>query len=150
MTPTPPSPLQVAGGGAALRHLEALQHRLVEGAGEGIAPRARFSWSERTVAATRERAVEYRDTVSGGWSQRLVTWRPRGWDWEIRLRAGLWTVRELTSSTELAEESRAMHHCVASYAYRCAQGSSAIFVASDLSGYVTGTITMVDGGYMTV
>jgi hypothetical protein len=81
------------------------------------------------VAATRDRAVEYRD-APGGWPRRLITWRPRGWDWEIRLRTGLWTVRELTSSTELVEESRAMHHCVASYAYSCAQGSSAIFSLS--------------------
>jgi hypothetical protein len=27
----------------------------------------------------------------------------------------------------LAEESQAMHHCVTLYAYRCAQGQSAIF-----------------------
>jgi hypothetical protein len=31
---------------------------------------------------------------------------------------------------KLAEESREMHHCVASYAYRCVQGASAIFSVS--------------------
>jgi hypothetical protein len=36
-------------------------------------------------------------------------------------------VRELVSGDELADESAAMHHCVGSYAYRCAQGRSAIF-----------------------
>jgi hypothetical protein len=42
----------------------------------------------------------------------------------------VWTVRELTSSTELALESQAMQHCVASYDFRCAHGASAIFSLS--------------------
>lgn len=43
--------------------------------------------------------------------------------WSFRF----WSIRELTTSTELAEEGQAMHHCVASYAQRCAQRHTSIW-----------------------
>ena len=50
-----------------------------------------------------------------------LTWTAHGLDWERREGEAItWTVRELTSSKALGEESRTMHHCVASYAHRCA------------------------------
>src|SRR5262249_13159800 len=57
-----------------------------------------------------------------------LTWKARGLDWESgEDEATAWTIRELTSAKALAEESRAMHHCVVSYAHRCAHGHAAIF-----------------------
>jgi len=38
-----------------------------------------------------------------------------------------WRIIELLSSKELADEGRAMHHCVASYAQSCARGSITIW-----------------------
>ncbi len=38
-----------------------------------------------------------------------------------------WTIRELLSGVELRDEGRAMHHCVASYAYDCAKGRCSIW-----------------------
>jgi hypothetical protein len=39
----------------------------------------------------------------------------------------LFTVTELLSSRELADEGRAMHHCVGSYTHSCASGRCAIY-----------------------
>jgi hypothetical protein len=38
-----------------------------------------------------------------------------------------WAIVELTDSSELAAEGRAMRHCVATFAWSCAQGECAIF-----------------------
>jgi hypothetical protein len=93
--------------------------------------RARFSWRGRTPASARDDALEYdRQLEESQNRRRELSWRPRGWDWEFPDEDGVWTVRELTSSTELALESQAMQHCVASYDFRCAHGASAIFSRS--------------------
>jgi hypothetical protein len=39
----------------------------------------------------------------------------------------IWEIVELTSSSALRAEGRILHHCVASYAWRCRQGLSQIF-----------------------
>lgn len=88
------------------------------------APSAGFSWRGRTPASAHEAAIDYlriRDTPHAD-----LVWRARGLEWQSDADEA-WTIRELTSSKALAEESRAMHHCVASYAYRCARGLAAIF-----------------------
>lgn len=55
-------------------------------------------------------------------------WPKTGWDWSTTHPNGIcWTVRELTSGRELFEEGCALHHCVASYAGRCAARNIAIF-----------------------
>lgn len=57
-----------------------------------------------------------------------LSWTKHGLDRDFRENdVLLWTIRELTSSRALGEESRAMHHCVASDAHRCAHGKTAIF-----------------------
>jgi hypothetical protein len=38
-----------------------------------------------------------------------------------------WRFLELTNSTQLRAEGAALHHCVASYAYRCWRGDSRIW-----------------------
>jgi len=39
----------------------------------------------------------------------------------------VWTITELKSAQDLVNEGRKMKNCVASYAYSCASGNSAIF-----------------------
>jgi hypothetical protein len=109
--------------------LEWAMHRHTEDVARGAADRDRFSWRGRALAPTLEQASEYRELIRGRWWGRRVpiTWKRRGWDWEHRHGERSWAVRELTSDDELRAESAAMHHCVASYAYRCAQGRSVIF-----------------------
>lgn len=96
---------------------------------ESLRPRLHlraFTWRGREPASAHAAALAYlqeRDIPYGD-----LTWSARGLDWESgAAEAVQWTVRELTSSKALAQESRAMHHCVASYAYRCVQGQTAIF-----------------------
>jgi hypothetical protein len=107
-------------------------HRHIEDLAHGVPNRARFSWRGRTPASALEQAREYDRQLRGhappSWP--WLKWRPRGWDRELRDGVGGWTVRELINGTELAEESVAMRHCVASYAYRCARGLSTIFSVS--------------------
>ena len=106
--------------------LEWAMHLHTESIRRWAAPGAQFSWRGREPASAHAAALEYRrlrETPYGDF-----VWEARGLDWESSEgEAPVWTVRELTSSRALAEESRAMHHCVASYAYRCARGQSAIF-----------------------
>jgi len=115
---------------AATTILEWAMHRHTEDVARQVPPAARFSWRGRTPAATLVAATEYAVTLAlTHWGARRVplTWRARGWDWEGASPRGTWTVRELTTSALLGDESAAMHHCVASYDYRCAQGVSAVF-----------------------
>ncbi|MBA2541991.1 MAG: PcfJ domain-containing protein [Deltaproteobacteria bacterium] len=92
---------------------------------------ARFSWRGREPARALEEATRYNELIArprAGQSGGLpISWRRRGWDWEDLRGDVQWSIRELTSDTELIDEGRAMHHCVASYAYLCAQGNAAIF-----------------------
>ncbi|MGO4212686.1 PcfJ domain-containing protein, partial [Terriglobus sp. YAF25] len=41
-----------------------------------------------------------------------------------------WHMMELTNSAQLRKEGAALHHCVASYAYRCDRGTSSIWSLS--------------------
>jgi hypothetical protein len=54
----------------------------------------------------------------GGYEQIVI-----GQDWEI----ARWRIVELTSSSDLGAEGRAMRHCVATYGWRAARGECAIF-----------------------
>jgi hypothetical protein len=85
-----------------------------------------FRWAGREPGPALEAAEEYvrRRYLPYG----DLTWKHHGLDWETgEGEHPAWTVRELTTSRALAEESRAMHHCVSSYARRCADGYSMIF-----------------------
>ena len=84
-----------------------------------------LAWSGRELAGSCAAALEYRRQREVPYGD--LTWMPHRLDWELREGEAIaWTVRELTSSRALAEETRAMHHCVASYAHRCVQGTTAI------------------------
>jgi hypothetical protein len=84
----------------------------------------RFSWKGRTAGATLERSLRYRRTMERPWS--ALQWNTHGWDWAFEDGDESWSFVELTSGGELFAEGEALHHCVASYAGRCAAGHSAI------------------------
>ena len=113
------------------RILDWALHLHTEDLAQDVPDRARFSWRGRTPASARDDALEHDRQLEESRNRgRDLSWRPRGWDREFPEDDGVWTVRELTSSTELALESQAMQHCVASYDFRCAHGASAIFSLS--------------------
>lgn len=68
--------------------------------------------------------------VKGNWF-----WKPSGlYSLKIDRKEDIVKVEELTEAIRLVEEGKAMKHCVASYAYLCAQGRSAIFSLRKYSG----------------
>jgi hypothetical protein len=84
----------------------------------------RFSWKGRSVEAVMRRSQEYLQS-----SNRPVVqyrWNAHGWDTSYEFDGKQWDFVELTSGMELYKEGKALHHCVASYAGRCAAGYSAI------------------------
>lgn len=105
------------------RHTEDLRPQ------EPAAPAARFSWRGRTAASALAHANAYHVALGIAATQQstALIWPRRGWDWSSERPEGTWSIRELSTAAELAIESVAMSHCVATYAYRCAQGTSAIF-----------------------
>jgi len=106
--------------------LEWAMHEHTEALRGWPTPRPPFTWRGREPAATLTAALEYRRRLALPYGD--MTWNARGMDWDLREGEEIvWTVRELTSSRALFDESHAMHHCVASYAHRCARGQSAIF-----------------------
>lgn len=106
--------------------LEWAVHLHTESMREWPPPPPPFAWRGREPASSLAAAREYQRVRNTPYAD--LMWRALGLDWEWRESESLfWTVRELTSGRALHEESQSMHHCVASYAYRCAQGHSAIF-----------------------
>jgi hypothetical protein len=84
-----------------------------------------FSWKGRSVPAVLERSITYRRQVERPWSH--YKWNSHAWDWVVdQAPLGRWSFIELTSGEDLFQEGETMHHCVASYAGRCASGYSAI------------------------
>jgi hypothetical protein len=84
-----------------------------------------FSWKGRRTRTTVERATEYLRTLERPWSK--YRWRGHGWNWEPgEAVPGGWSFVELTDGEQLHREGNRMHHCVSSYAGRCAAGHSAI------------------------
>lgn len=84
----------------------------------------RFSWKGRTCQSAHREARSYVATL---YSHRNLRWRSHHWDWDGHAAGVDWSVRELTSSQALLEESIAMSHCVRLYDLACHRGASAIF-----------------------
>ncbi|HCN76842.1 MAG TPA: hypothetical protein DIT13_06565 [Verrucomicrobiales bacterium] len=97
------------------------------GRGRGAA----FSFKGRTSASVLRAANMHADEVLAAQEfslGRLISWQGQGWDACLTDAQEInWTVKELVSNRELAEEGRAMRHCVASYARRCESGLCAVF-----------------------
>jgi hypothetical protein len=98
----------------------------------GRAEDACFTWHGRDPEAAIADAIRYRDFVrgrhrAGRFDGTPLTWKPRGWDWEVTQADVTWSIRELATDTELLDEGAAMRHCVSSYSYACARGEATIF-----------------------
>lgn len=107
--------------------LDWAMHRHTEDIARDVAEPQRFSWRGRTPASAIVPARDYRQNIGLPWwfqQTQSVIWKAHGWDWGDDES---WSARELTSAAQLAGESAAMQHCVASYVFRCAQERSAIF-----------------------
>ncbi|MCB1211988.1 MAG: PcfJ domain-containing protein [Verrucomicrobiales bacterium] len=116
--------------------LDWANHRFTEGQRKSGSP---FQWKGRSPASVLRMAADYREEIRlaeerarADRQQRRagqpVTWHSHGWDWQsTEENDTVWSAHELLSRHDLAEEGSAMHHCVAMYAGRCAQGQCAIF-----------------------
>lgn len=116
------------------RHGDAIDdresHQLLNWAVHEMIEQRDFSWSRRSVQASLRRATQYWQEITrhSTWQPVVMTWQPHGLDWACKDEVQRhWTIREITDSRELADEGRAMRHCVSSYAYLCRNGESAIF-----------------------
>ena len=102
---------------------------------EDVAPRPNFTLRGRTARTLMWEIRRWHEQVNrlrnaaaaplfwsscgiGGFEQIVITE-----DWEI----ARWRIVELTSSADLVVEGRAMHHCVATFAWTCANRDGAIF-----------------------
>ncbi|MCU0916685.1 MAG: PcfJ domain-containing protein [Planctomycetes bacterium] len=84
-----------------------------------------YTWKGRRVRGVLERSAAYHRQIARPYLD--YAWCSHHWDWVLDEGApGQWTFAELTSGAELFREGQAMHHCVASYAGRCAAGHAAI------------------------
>jgi len=85
-----------------------------------------FTWKGRTPAKAYEAALRYQKSLNGAWG--AYTWQSHNLTMEYDDAEGVkWSMIELTSGDMLLEEGEAQHHCVATYAPRCAFGNCAIF-----------------------
>lgn len=91
-----------------------------------------FSMTGRSSARVLEEARDYIRQIRVGWRvTENLAWNAKGWNWNWedpdKDDAPVWTISELTSSDELREEGKALHHCVGSYSRACAENRAAIF-----------------------
>jgi len=98
----------------------------------GTIPQPNLCMKGRSVQSVLHQVGRWHWELNGATDTGLLTWSPsgiRGYE-QVEGDEGsqrFVRVEELTTSTELQAEGRAMHHCVASYARTCAHGASAIF-----------------------
>ncbi|MGD9785947.1 MAG: PcfJ domain-containing protein [Hyphomicrobiaceae bacterium] len=96
-----------------------------------LAATARIEAAARRAAAARARArgevIVEEPSAAGSWPGVAVadwSWRPSAKD---RTNREEFLVVQLKTAAELVAETRAMHHCVATYAAKCIAGHAAIF-----------------------
>jgi hypothetical protein len=86
-----------------------------------------FSWQGRSPRRLLEASIEYHRQIADRWSSSSFQWQGHKWDWEWTDEdTDRWSFVELTSGLELFHEGKELHHCVSTYAARCAAGYSAI------------------------
>ena len=106
-----------------------------------------YSFSGRTITSVIKMTNEWHEKVRReAEAQRIVRWREENRNHEkckaidtsnwkgmgisqfrYETEECIWTITELRTAQNLVNEGRKMKNCVASYAYNCALGSSAIF-----------------------
>ena len=97
-------------------------------------PQPNFSMKGRSPETLLEQVQSWHRHLAGV-HQGQADWSPSGIapfrfvakDEESGETMATWTIRELLSSQALLNEGREMHHCVGSYAYACAEGTSSIW-----------------------
>lgn len=87
---------------------------------------------ERIEAMRRRAAALARQSGEGAQKEGWSGARLEDWDWhpsprEAKARDEWFSIRQLTTAQDLVEESRAMHHCVSSYARKCIAGNASIW-----------------------
>ncbi len=89
----------------------------------------RFRWRKRTVNASLRAAQLYRqEREAREQGSEKDKWEAKGWDYEFNaVGMGHCSITEMTTTTELVQEGRTMHHCVGGYAWECRAGKLAIF-----------------------
>ncbi|NQT63602.1 MAG: PcfJ domain-containing protein [Candidatus Marinimicrobia bacterium] len=88
-----------------------------------------FTWSGRTSGRTLFASQQYIENRDSPWID--YYWSSHGWNWDyVDEYYKNWSFLELTSGKQLFEESQKLHHCVESYAARCASKNSAIVSVS--------------------
>ena len=95
-------------------------------------------WHRDLAAIARiEEAQRRAERAARPWVERAEGGRWQGaplddWSWrpvskEAKARREEYAVRQLVTATQLVEETRAMHHCVSSYAQKCIAGNASIW-----------------------
>jgi hypothetical protein len=88
-----------------------------------------YSLKGRTWASVVRQAAEYRaEVVKKRAAENFTEWvRANIKDYDVEKESGIFKIVQLATSEALYEEGYEMSHCVAEYAYDCAEGSVAIF-----------------------
>lgn len=92
--------------------------------------RGNYSLSGRTPASVfRQAETFYRVTQNRFPLHKMTVWRahPTLKPFLQHTESGVYSIVELTSSYDLHEEGRMMHHCVGSYVWQCRQGGCSIW-----------------------
>ena len=120
--------------GPMIDFIQAVRHdRTQDGVVQFGPPQPTFSMKGRTVQSMLRLMRDWHGSLGAGgatlsWARSpfrpLVLEDPTRDTSEVPRR---WQMIELTDSAQLKGEGAALHHCVASYAYRCYQGSSRIW-----------------------
>lgn len=104
-------------------------------------PQPGLSMAGRTPEVLIAQVERWHKNISKASQRRYQAWNPCGVPGtEIVEGQGesktVWTIRELLDSTSLANEGKAMHHCVGSYVGSCANGNVAIYsmILTDKTG----------------
>lgn len=92
-----------------------------------------FSLKRRSLNALMRQAIAWEEERQRQAHIDRLKHHPINWDglpideFEQESGKGKWVIHQLNSHLDLVEEGLAMHHCVAGYAYACAQGESSIW-----------------------
>jgi hypothetical protein len=124
--------------GPLIDYVQAIRHDRIavtteDGIWEMEPPQPAFSVNGRTVQSMMRLMQAWHKSLGGGGA--FFSWRPSPFQpWFLeeshsdRSEAPRrWHMTELTDSAKLRSEGAALHHCVATYAYRCDRGVSSIW-----------------------
>ena len=95
-----------------------IPHAMTEAERRGIC----FMWRPRSLKRMVNAARVFNQRILKSTATVLQFWNKLGFSWEWLEGETRWTMEELTSTAELAQEGQQLHHCVASYSWRCVAG----------------------------